>query len=377
MRAASTDGCVLPPAGNSAFLGRLFYADALRVVAAILVVTAHVALGLLYYSSPERPLSWFDWHFAAAINSSARWIVAGFVMVSGAFLLDSSRDDPPALFYKKSLARVGIPLFFWSTFYTAWSYLVPVAIYNNASLRPLRGLTGLALGIPYYHLHFLFLIAGLYLFTPMLRTFVRHSSRPTITLTITVILILAALNTLIDTWTGTLPNAVSRFVPFIAFFLAGHQLKDTVLSPRALVAVWAVFFSCVLATIAATHYLVLTRNLGWGPQGEYFTDFFSPFIIATSFCVYLIFRSTFPDRTPTTSIARLISRSLAPAALGIYLVHPLFLDLLSPLALGGGRNHWPPALKIATAAFVIFTLSYALTAILMRIPFLRRTVGYG
>ena len=367
----------MPPAGNSPSQGRLFYADALRVVAAFLVVMAHVALGLLYYTAPERPLSWFDWHFAAAINSSARWIVAGFVMVSGAFLLDSTRDEPPALFYKKSVSRVGIPLFFWSAFYTAWPYLLPVASYNNASLRHLRGLTGVALGIPYYHLHFLFLIAGLYLFTPMLRTFVRHSSRPTITLTITVILVLAAINTLIDTWTHSLPNAVSRFVPFIAFFLAGHQLKDTVLSPKALVAVWAVFFSCVLATIAATHYLVLTRNLGWGPQGEYFTDFFSPFIVATSFCVYLIFRSTFPNGTPSTPIARLISRSLAPAALGVYLVHPLFLDLLSPLAPGGGKNHWSPALTIAAAAVVIFTLSYVLTAILMRIPLLRRTVGYG
>ncbi len=367
----------MPPAGNSPFQGRLFYADALRVVAAFLVVTAHIALGLLYYASPERPLSWFDWHFAAAINSSARWIVAGFVMVSGAFLLDSTRDEPPAFFYRKSVVRIGIPLFFWSAFYTAWPYLFPVAIYNGASLRHLRGLTGLALGIPYYHLHFLFLIAGLYLFTPMLRTFVRHSSGPTITLTIAVILVLAALNTLIDTWTGTLPNAVSRFVPFIAFFLAGHQLKDTVLSPRSVAAVWAVFFSCVLATVAATHYLVLTCNLGWGPQSEYFTDFFSPFIIATSFCVYLIFRSAFPNRTPSTPIARLITRSLAPAALGVYLVHPLFLDLLSPLTLGGSNNLWPPALKIATAAVLIFTLSYVLTAILMRIPFLRRTVGYG
>ena len=370
-------GCVLPPAGNSPVLGRLFYADALRVVAAFLVVAAHIALGLLYYSSPERPLSWFGWHFAVAINSCARWIVAGFVMVSGAFLLNPARDEPLALFYRKSLARVGIPLLFWSAFYTAWPYLVPLATYNNASLRHLKGITGLALGIPYYHLYFLFLIAGLYLFTPMLRTFVRHSSRPTINLTITVILALAALNTLIDTWTGTLPNAVSRFVPFIAFFLAGHQLKDTVLSPKSLVAAWAVLCSCVVATVAATHYLVLTRNLGWGPQSEYFTDFFSPFVIATSFCVYLIFRSTFPDRTPSTPIARSITRSLAPAALGIYLVHPLFLDLLSPLTLGGGKNHWPTALKITIAAIVIFTLSYVLTAILMRIPFLRRTVGYG
>ena len=133
----------------------------------------------------------------------------------------------------------------------------------------------------------------------------------------------------------------------------------------------------VLATVAATHYLVLARGLGWGPQSEYFTDFFSPFIIGTSFCAYLIFRSTLPDRTPSNPIARLITRSLAPAALGVYLVHPLFLDLLSPLTLGGGKHHWPPALKITIAAVVIFTLSYVLTAILMKIPFLRRTVGYG
>ena len=133
-----------PPANTPAH-ARLFFADALRVVAAFLVVTAHVALGLLYYSSPEHPLSWFDWHFALAINSSARWIVAGFVMVSGAFILNPARDEPTALFYKKSLSRIGIPLLFWSAFYTAWPYLFAAANYNNAALRHLRGLTGLAL----------------------------------------------------------------------------------------------------------------------------------------------------------------------------------------------------------------------------------------
>ena len=220
----------MPPAGNSLLQGRLFYADALRVVAALLVVTAHIALGLLYFSPPERPLSWFDWHFAAAINSSARWIVAGFVMVSGAFLLNPARDEPPALFYRKSLSRIGIPLLFWSAFYT--------------TIRILHRLLQ-----PFHHRHNLLHLPHLPLHVPQ-------------------------------------PN-------------------------------------------------------------------------------------------PPAPIARLITRALAPAALGVYLVHPLFLDLLSPLTLGGGGNHWPPAVKIATGAVVVFTLSYVLTAILMKIPFLRRTVGYG
>jgi len=49
--------------------------------------------------------------FGAAI----RWSVACFIMISGALLLD--KEESPAVFYKKRLLRICIPLVTWTLVY--------------------------------------------------------------------------------------------------------------------------------------------------------------------------------------------------------------------------------------------------------------------
>jgi surface polysaccharide O-acyltransferase-like enzyme len=110
-------------------------------------------------------------------------------------------------------------------------------------------------------------------------------------------------------------------------------------------------------------------------------DFLSPVRIALGVSAWLIFVNSFDERWLKTRASGFISSYLAPATLGIYLVHPLFRDLYSvwgfnaaftPLNATGAELHvlW----GIPLMAFLVYVPSVIFTMIVMRLPFVQRIV---
>src|SRR5689334_17310528 len=157
------------------------YGDAARVLGTIAVVVGHVCDLAVF--NPETKTA--DWWFCNLADAASRWAVPIYIMLSGSLLLDPARAEAPKDFYKKRLARLGVPIIFWSAFYMWFSvsvthYETNDTIWNN-----------LFLGKPYMHLHFIFRIAGLYAFTPMIRVFLKHAERRQIVLAVLIMLALA------------------------------------------------------------------------------------------------------------------------------------------------------------------------------------------
>ena len=98
--------CILPTDRPE----RFEYINQLRVIAAFGVVVGHVSIWVV---SMMEPLS-FDWWVGSFGHFMARWTVPVFVMVSGALLLDPSKEDRPIDFYKKRMRRILVPLIFWT-----------------------------------------------------------------------------------------------------------------------------------------------------------------------------------------------------------------------------------------------------------------------
>jgi surface polysaccharide O-acyltransferase-like enzyme len=99
---------------RAAYLG---YADGTRVIGVLAVVFLHAAAtGVVRYG--ELPA--LAWWTANLVDSSCRWAVPVFLMLSGALNLDPERRESAGKFYRRRLTRVGIPLAFWSAFYFAW-----------------------------------------------------------------------------------------------------------------------------------------------------------------------------------------------------------------------------------------------------------------
>ena len=115
----------------------------------------------------------FRWWAVNIYQTLGRTGVPLFVMLTGALLLQPSKIEPLSIFFKKRWARIGLPFLFWGAIYFAWDYFA-----ENISLTSSFIAQGILSG-PYYQFWYLYMIVGLYLFTPILRVVVAHVNRET------------------------------------------------------------------------------------------------------------------------------------------------------------------------------------------------------
>lgn len=339
----------------------LSYGDGMRVAAVVAVIGVHASgIGVMRYGRLD-PLHWWS---VNAVDSLCRWAVPIFIMLSGALLLDPARDEPAPTFYRKRMARVGIPLLVWAWFYFFWTW----AFYGERVDRTFV-IRALLDGLTYNHLYFLFLILGLYAVAPLLRMYVRRVRRPQQWAVAALVLALVSFGIL----QNAIPmNALTRFVPFIGYFLVGILLRDvpatTPLRAAALV-----------AFLAATAFIAIgtgQRFASWGPddwRSLALYDTLGAPVVIQSIAMFILLRSFFAARAGTHPRESRLIRLLAPLVFGIYLVHRAVHDLLAGLI-----DPLLPAAALPTIVLQIastFVVAATVVALLRRVPYLRHIVG--
>ncbi len=364
---------------------RMYYGDAIRIFGTIAVVIGHVAdLRLFDTHVLDR-----NWWVCNIWDSLTRWAVPVYIMLSGALLLDPTRVEDPRDFYRKRLTRIGVPLVFWTAFfmwfdvkYTQWAPSWTAAWLN------------LALGKPYVHLHFIFRIAGLYFFTPMLRVWLRHTNRNMQYWTVGMAIVLSAGDSIMNAITHNEPSVFARFVPFVGYYLLGYLLRDTTLSAKGVRRAWGGFVASYLVLLLGTGLTVHIFHkpgtfLNGPPSLEMLQyDFLSPVRIVMAICAWLLFVNSFNKPWPKSEAARYRVSWWAGTTLGIYLIHPMFREILYTRRLwipGATSIHWLSYhfgpewpniwLGIPLMAIVVYALSLAVISVVMRIPYVRRIAG--
>lgn len=283
-----------------------------RIVAAAAVVTIHVTSHLVF--------AWGDvagrlWHFGNLLQSASRWCVPVFVMVSGALLLRTRPGDTTIDFFRRRAARIAIPLVAWTTFFLWFD-----AANRGKPLSAYHFVQGFLWGRPYYHLYFLYVVAGLYLITPFLRVLVAHASRRLLVAAVVVTLGLAAADRLQHWWMGGGGfNAFSYFLPWIGYYLLGYLLAT--IPVRRAHAAWAAA-AWVLA-VGVTHIGTWWMFAELGPQrGRLLYENFAPTTIVAAGAVVLFLRAVMSERAGSVW-----PRRCADLTFGVYLLHPIPLEL--------------------------------------------------
>jgi len=303
------------------------------------------------------------WWTAAGINALTRFCVPIFILISGALLLAPRAGMPVRTFYRRRLRRVGIPLAAWSAFYLGLrAFTAP----EGLTLR--QGAIDLATGKPYYHLYFLFVLAGLYVITPFLRLVVLNARPRMVGLFAAVLLAIGvadqALSMLLKTGQT---NAVTQFLPYAGYFVAGWYLQQLPLTRRLVRgAAVAVVAGVALTTVGTWALMNLTP---WADAYEYFVMPLSPSALMLALGAFVLFRSlaeSMPSLTGSTVVRRLSELSF-----GVYLVHPAVLTQIRD------RVAYPPTVGgvlLTGGAILAATLaaSVAITAVGRRVPGLRK-----
>ena len=340
--------------------GRARYADVLRAVAILAVVALHSAAPSIGHL-PQ--VGYATWWTANLIDSACRWCVPIFVMISGALLLDPERQESPAEFYRRRLGRIGIPLVVWSVFYLWWSGLD-----QGHMLSWHEALTLLLRGTPYYHLYFLFIIAGLYLFTPALRVFTRQAPLPLQTTTAIASLALAWLAQLAGAYLNAGTNtAFGLFLPWVGYYLAGAVLSRSEWAGR-----WPMIYpSAFVLAIAAT------AGGAWFLGADHIDlvySYQSPGVVVMSLCLFATAYNRCRSRRDQERADSIDAvRLVGDAALGIYLIHPALIDLLRVYGINLAYPKFPWAIPVAAA--MVFLVSLLVTLVIQRIPLVKRVIG--
>ncbi len=340
----------------------LHYLNILRVLASFAVVVTHVSAIVLYTATPLTSLAWWVANLGESVS---RWCIPVFIMISGAILLDPGREYPPICFYRKRIKRIFFPLVFWTLFYFGIRSTSGELTMTDIVRDVLRG-------EPYYHLWYLYMIPGLYLFTPFLRTYVRYSSNKERIFLIVMTFILANCYFLINQkFFGNQNSIFTVFFPYLAYYLCGYQLR--LIGPRtiSLQYLLAAVMACVLFIAMGTGVSVKIFGMR---KGLFLYNFLCPPVIAMSVAVFLtMYRLAYSQMLSRSAMVQFVEH-FAQTSFGIYLLHVAILRLLRQVIEQYNINNYS-VFSVPLLAILVFLLSYIVVSIVIRIPFLRRVVA--
>jgi len=329
--------------------------DVLRVAACLAVILLHLAATIVM---EHELLGSLHWHLSNALDAATRWCVPVFVMLSGALLLDPQKHASLREFWTKRMSRLLPAMIAWPTIYVAWR-----ALYWHEPLTLEIVAHDMAVGRPYVHLYFLFIIAGLYLVTPFLATALGALSLPQLRHLILIMAGLAMGANLLDFLAS---SAFTMFVPYLTYYLAGWYCAR-LLQDRPGAAATAFGLAAGLIT-GFTALLVSTRGFDdrWA---FYFYEDFSPTVMVMAVSLFLLtLQGTISPRVES------IAQKLAPLTLGVYVAHPIVVELLRygyfltvPILLR-------PPYYVPITFFATCALTFGLVTLMQRVPGLQRIV---
>ena len=337
--------------------------DVLRIVAAFDVVLLHVSAPLIKGAPSINSLNWWVGNVAV---SYSRWCVPIFVMISGALILNNKYESITD-FYQKRSRRILIPIVFWSVFYFVWRFL------NGEQLDARQIVVLIAMGKPYDHMWFLYMILGLYILTPFMRAFVKIADRKLLIFAIFSIYTFVLVQRGVDIKSGYEKYFFTTMSLFcMSYFLMGFYLFQTeqkIFNNNKPVFWGGIFLLSGLAislcTVLLYHYLGETAF-------KLMANVNNPLVVFMSISI-AVFVKTLLIKSNYRYI-RLLER-ISSLTLGIYIIHPIWIEILSWLGISTSSMSITPLISIPLISLATFTLCTLSAYLLFLIPGLRRTIG--
>lgn len=327
-------------------INRILYLDFLKGFSIFFVVLLHVsALGL-----SMSPIGSFSWEVSNIIDSSCRFVVPVFVMISGALLMDKVREFN----LYKSLMRLFFPLSLWSFFYA----FVVVAYHSKSiSLESLSALLKLTFLIP-THNWFLFMLIGIYLLIPLIKAVIKGGREKYF---IVLWVIWGVLIPFLKNFEFLIPleNYLNRFsitmpLGYIGYFVIGHKLHSMKFTTNKYTNYILVFISISLIIFNAIGTHIMSVRFEY--TSEIFYNYLSPLVLVYSICIFILAKTCLADKnySPKNQNYNIIFL-MSKYSLAIYMFHEFLLIFIQKL--GVNPMICPSLVSIPIIAFVIYVIS--------------------
>ncbi|EDX3686391.1 acyltransferase family protein [Salmonella enterica] len=323
--------------------------ELIRVAACFLVVVLHsVIIGMNETGSS-------GWDILNIIESFTRISVPLFIMISGAVLIKESTNMNSSL---KRANRLFIILLFWSAIYYLYrshvnSFPIDVKSFFNLFFRSQI----------FYHMWYLYAAIGFVIIMPLLSKFYLHSNKIDVVILVWLWMLLLFFS-LLNVYLGLNLNInnlfqVSIFSSLAVYLLLGKIILDNKvnMTNSTKIMLTIMLTACTFATAFITKNISVYR----GPVNQMFYDNSSLFIAMSAIC-FMVFMINTPVKNKT--ILHIV-KFISPCTLGIYLVHPLIIDIFRRFLLDKYSIH-PEMFIVISLSFIVFLISLAIVVFLRK-----------
>ena len=330
--------------------------DLARVVAAFAVVVLHVSAQYLYSVDVSRTA----WIGVDIYDSAVRWCVPVFIMISGYLLLDPAKQISPLLFYRKRMARIGGALVAWTIIALIFKSQLVV---ETKGFSLMDAVTSVVEGKPFFHLWYLYMLVGLYLFCPFLKfatdqMTVRQLRGATI-LCFAYSIFAEGFNSV--RWIDG--SSIDSFPIYLGYFLAGHLFGRSRSSVPVMI-MGGILVVSIIATVVGVYFG--TKSFGLA-RGVHLYRYLMPNVVVMSLAAFSLLR-----QLAVPQAWRPLVKTVSADSFGIYLVHAFII--VSVFHWLPELNNENPLLMIPLLAVVSYFLSMGITEILRRVPFAKHIV---
>jgi surface polysaccharide O-acyltransferase-like enzyme len=241
--------------------------------------------------------------------------------------------------------------------------------YQEGEFDAYRAAKSVLAGYPYYHLWYLYMIMGLYAMTPFLSQMSSGSSPRLMALLIVLSFSMASIDSILSPFKkASAVTFVGLWVSYVAYYLAGHYfyIRRRTLAKGFLLTTAFGSAACLALGTGVLYTMLGSKSL------EIMYSYLNPLVIMMSLAIYQL--AVGGERQATDASGRLTSaiRFMAPLTLGIYVIHPFWIDVLNHAGINGFTLH--PSVGIIVTSSLAFALSLISTRILFFIPSVSRIV---
>lgn len=337
--------------------GRIWYLEWLRLFACLAVVLIHCFTTLLDNATVAevgvpRALGWTE-----LLVILCRWAVPVFLMITGALLLDPTREVgwPKVRVY---FLRIAAVLLAFGTVFALMELAFETKSFIPAMIP--TSLMSVLQGRSWAHLWYLYDLLGIYLLLPLLRSFAASAGRRDLERMLLVLFLFALVVPTVNSALGLSLDTLVWLGSSVFYVLLGWYLRscDVPVVPACALGAAGTIAAAGIAALG-----ILSSGLylswAWSPS--------SPLVAAQAVAVFLIAKS----RADVPMRPGGLPATVASLSFALYVVHPVFANLLYKV-LGWASAPLPPLVfELATFAGVLLP-SLALAALAKRLPVIGR-----
>lgn len=299
---------------------RIIYLDILRIAACYFVIVVHVSANRL----SVLPRDSFDFQVSLFLNTLAITAPALFFMLSGAvFLNPASPELSIKKLWSKYILRMAVSYVFWSFLYT----FITWCPYYTLSLETVKAyILEFFTGTPMYHMWFIPTIISIYMVLPFLRPAFADKQRCKYYLVLfAIIQFLIPTVLVLDFSHIYLLESIYSKIPYllcvgyVGYFVLGHYLNTEDFNKNTRILIYVLGILSLVIETGINSYISLDANTTDYRMGSMFSICTLLFLSA----VFVAFRYT---SWKAERLIKIVS-GLSKLTFGIYLIHPLFLNI--------------------------------------------------